>query len=131
MTRSHRRLVAWIGILGIAFAHIAVAAQACVIRGDVLRDRAAVAVPSHADHCAGAYHGAAPVAPPGNACEVQCTDGTPFAAVPDLAPVAHMSLPFLPLAPPTSVDVRAWDRSVLAAAGAGPPPLLLCCRLLN
>ncbi|MEO8675781.1 MAG: hypothetical protein ABI569_09385 [Casimicrobiaceae bacterium] len=131
MTRSHRCLVAWIGILGIAFAHVAVTAQACVLRASVDRAPAMVALQAHADHCAGANQGAVPATPQGNTCEVQCTDGAPSVAAPDLPPVALSTLPLPPAVLVVAVDARAWDLSVLAATSAGPPPLLQYCRLLN
>jgi len=131
MTRSHRRLVAWIGILGIAFAHVAVTAQACVLRASVDRAPAMATLPSHADHCVGADHGTVPATPQGNACEVQCTDGALSVAAPDLPPVALAALPSPPAMPVVAIDARAWDLSVLAATSAGPPPLLQYCRLLN
>ena len=131
MTRSHRRLVAWLGILGIAFAQLAVTAHACMIRGDGSGIPASAAMSAHADHCAGALDGAKPLAPQGNACELQCTDGAPSVAAPDLPPVA-LAPSLVPPAPiATPVDAREWNRAVLAAISAGPPPLLQYCRLLN
>jgi hypothetical protein len=48
-----------------------------------------------------------------------------------MPPVALTPLP-VPIAPlATAVDMREWDRSILAATSAGPPPLLQFCRLLN
>jgi hypothetical protein len=131
MTRPHRRLVAWIGILGVAFAHVAVTAQACVLRASADPAPARVAPAQHADHCGGADQGAVPGTPQGNACEVQCTDGALSAAAPDLPPVTLESLPLPPAPLVVAVDARAWDLSVLAATSAGPPPLLQYCRLLN
>jgi hypothetical protein len=132
MTRKHRRFSAWFGILGIAFAQVAVTAHACMVRSDVSRAPMTAAMsPAHADHCAGALKGAEPLAPQGNACEVRCTDGAPSVAAPDMPPVAFLSLPVAPVLVATPTDAREWDRSVLAAASATPPPLLQFCRLLN
>ena len=129
MKRSHRRIVAWLGILGIAFAQVAVTAHACMIRSDAgPRVDATVA---HTDHCAGEANAPAPLAPQANACERQCTDGATASATPDLPPVALVSLPAAPVSRVLAVDAREWDRSVLAATSAGPPPLLQYCRLLN
>ena len=130
MTRSHRRLVAALGILGIAFAQVAVTAHACMLRSDAGGIPALAAVSASANHCAGALNAAQPYAPQGNACELQCTDGAPSAAAPDMPPVALTPM-FVPPAPLlVAVDAREWDRSVLAATSAGPPPLLQFCRLL-
>jgi hypothetical protein len=129
MNRSHRRIVAWLGVLGIAFAQVAVTAHACMIRGDAgPRLDATVA---HMDHCAGEANAAVPLAPQSNACELQCTDGATASAGPDLPPVALVSLPVASAPRMLAVDVREWDRSILAANSAGPPPLLQYCRLLN
>lgn len=130
MTRSHRRLVAWLGILGIAFAQLAVTAHACMIRATEHESVAPAAAMAHEGHCAG-QQGTAALAPQGNACEVQCTDGAPSATAADLPPVALALLPSPSVPIAIAVDVRAWDRSVLAATSAGPPPLLQFCRLLN
>jgi len=136
MTRSRRRLVAWFGILGIAFAQIAVTAHACMLRSDagaapaLAASALATTTPHHA-HCAAALQGGEPATPQGNACEVQCSDGALSAAAPDM-PTAALVSSLVPVAPlPLPVDSREWDRSVLAAASAGPPPLLQYCRLLN
>ncbi len=75
--------------------------------------------------------GTAPVAPVSNACEVQCTDGAPSAASPDIPPVTLAILPAAPASVAVTTDAREWDRSVLAATSAAPPPLLQFCRLLN
>jgi hypothetical protein len=129
MNRSHRRIVAWLGILGIAFAQVAVTAHACMVRGDAgPRIDANVA---YLDHCAGGTHAPAPLAPQGNACELQCTDGATASDAPDLPPVALVSLPVAPVVRTLAIGVREWDRAVLAANSAGPPPLLQYGRLLN
>ena len=129
MNRSHRRIVAWLGVLGIAFAQVAVTAHACMIRSDAGPRTDATA--AHMDHCRGDANAPAPLAPQSNACELQCTDGATASAGPDLPPVALVSLPAAPVARTLAVDVREWARSVLAANSAGPPPLLQYCRLLN
>jgi hypothetical protein len=128
MTRSHRRVVACLGILGLAFAQLAVTAHACMIRA--AGPPAPAAIIAHGGHCAGLQDATAPEAPQGNACEVQCTDGAPSAAVHDLPPVALVALA-LPLTPATTpAEARAWGRSFLAANSAAPPRALQFCRLL-
>ncbi len=49
----------------------------------------------HEGHCGGAQSNA-PLAPVANACEVQCTDGAPSVAAPDLPPVMLAVLPVVP-----------------------------------
>ena len=122
MTRRHRRFSAWLGILGFAFAQAVVAAHACVTGAPVLASAARAVAMAHEGHCAG-VQGTEPVAPVSNACEVQCTDGAPSAASPDIPPA--------PASVAVTTDAREWDRSVLAATSAAPPPLLQFCRLLN
>jgi hypothetical protein len=130
MTRSRRRIAAWLGILGIAFAQAVVAAHACVTGVPVHASAARAVAMAHEGHCAG-VQGTAPVAPVSNACEVQCTDGAPSVAPLDIPPVTLAILPVAPAAVAVATDVREWDRSVLAATSAAPPPLLQFCRLLN
>ena len=131
MTRSRRRLFACLGILGIVFAQLAVTAHACALRASAMTVGAPAAMTTaHEGHCGGQHAAAVPQAPSGNACEVQCTDGAPVAAAPDLPPVMLVALisPLAPAAMP--VEAREWDRSVLAASGAAPPRALQFCRLL-
>jgi hypothetical protein len=130
MTRRHRRFSAWLGILGIAFAQVAVTAHACITGVSVHASAARAVAMAHEGHCIG-VQGTAPVAPVSNACEVQCTDGAPSVAAPDMPPVALVALPVAPTPISMAVDEREWDRSVLAATSAAPPPLLQFCRLLN
>ncbi len=93
MTRSRRRCLAWFGILGIAFAQIAVTAHACALRvGDGAVAPGVGDATAHEGHCGGQHAVALPQAPQGNACEVQCTDGAPSGAAPDLPPVALVTL---------------------------------------
>jgi xanthosine utilization system XapX-like protein len=125
MTRMHRRVIAWIGIVGLAVGQIAVAAQGCG-----LSERQAT-LSATTDHCGNALHGDAVPANHSNACEVHCTSGAPSVAAPDLPPVALNSLPVPTMPVAIAVDEREWDRAVLAASSAGPPPLLQYCRLLN
>ena len=130
MKRTHRRYVAWLGILGIAFAQLAVSAHACMI-SITTADRVATMAHAahHHGHCSG-VNGAAPLAPLGNACELQCSDGALATAAPDLPPVVLSSLP-LPSAPVVlPVATRSHGRSFLAANSAAPPPALEFCRLL-
>jgi hypothetical protein len=129
MIRSRRRMAAWLGILGIAFAQAVVAAHACVTGAPVHASAARAVAMAHEGHCAG-VQGTAPVAPVSNACEVQCTDGAPVTAAPDLPPVMQVAM-ILPSSPPAvPVEARARDRSVLASSGAAPPRALQFCRLL-
>lgn len=88
---------------------------------------------AHEGHCADKMIKAAavPVAPIANACEVQCTDGAPTGAAPDPPPVLLDVLPVAPQPVGIAIDVREWDRSVLAATSAAPPPLLQFGHLLN
>jgi hypothetical protein len=131
MNRSHRRIVAWLGILGIAFAQLAVTAHACMIHPS-LRSSSAPALAMVQDgHCAGHPDSAPPLAPQANACEVQCSEGAPSVAAVDLPPVALAPLPFTAVPFEVTVDVRAWDLTVLAASSARPPPSLQYFRLLN
>jgi len=135
MIRRHRHFSAWLGILGIAFAQVAVTAHACMTGAPVQASAARAVAMATEGHCAGAHGATAadvvPVAPIANACEVQCTDGTLSAVAPDVPPVTLAILPVPPAPVTVIVDVREWDRSVLAATSAAPPPLLQFCRLLN
>jgi hypothetical protein len=130
MTRSNRRLVAWLGILGIAFAQLAVTAHACVTRTMAMETFVAEAhALAHEGHCMGQQPGAA-FTPHGNACEVQCTDGARSAGTPDLPPVAPVPL-MVALAPVATIaKTGVRDSSVLAANSAAPPLALQFCRLL-
>lgn len=129
MNRTHRRFVAWLGILGIAFAQLAVTAHACTIRVQVPASVAAVPATPHHRHCSG-QHASAPLAPQGNACELQCSEAAPTSAMPDLPPVALSALT-VAIAPAASPGAtRAYGRSLLAANSAAPPLSLQFCRLL-
>jgi hypothetical protein len=129
MKRTHRRYVAWLGILGIAFAQLAVTAHACMI-SVTTADRVATMAPArlHHDHCNGS-HGAPPLAPQANACELQCSDATLATPASDLPPVVLSSLP-LPSAPIGLTVARFHGGSFLAANSGAPPPALEFCRLL-
>jgi len=130
MKRTRRRYVACLGILGIAFAQLAVTAHACMI-SITTPDRVATmahATPHHG-HCT-AVNGAAPLAPLANACELQCSDGALATAAPDLPPVVLSSLPLPPARVVLPVATRSPGRSLLAANSAAPPPALAFCRLL-
>ena len=128
MSRRHRRFIAWIGLLGIVFAQMAVTAHACMLQPRTIDPAAAEGLP-HQRHCSGVDQPAAP-APQGNACELQCSDVAPSAAAPDLPPMGLASSPITvaPVTPPTVT--RMLGRSFLAADIAAPP-LSLFCRLLN
>lgn len=132
MTRRHRRVFGWLGILGIAFAQVAVTAHACITGAAVHASAPRAVAMAHEGHCAGVQGKAesAPLAPIANACEVQCTDGAPSAAAPDLPPVALAVLPIAPAPVTMTVAERSWDSTSLAATGAQPPPLLQFGRLL-
>jgi hypothetical protein len=133
MTRKRRRYVAWLGILGIAFAQVAVTAHACVTGAPMHASAAKAVAMGHEGHCAGMQGAAqsAPLAPVANACEVQCTDGAPSAAAPDLPPVTLVALAVEPTPATMPLAESAWDSATLAATVAQPPPLLQFCRLLN
>lgn len=130
MSRRRRRFVAWIGLLGIVFAQIAVAAHACTLRVPAL-DPAAAAAPPHHGHCGDAPKGT-PLAPQGNACELQCSEAAPGGAAPDLPPVDVAAAPMvIAPAPLAAITWTALGRSFLAADSAAPPLSLRFCRLLN
>ena len=129
MNRTHRRLVAWLGILGIAFAQLAVTAHACVT--GVPGPSAAAGAPqcrirvTAGPGCKARRR----LRRQGNACEVQCADGAPSAAAPDLPPVA---LAVAAVAAPACVAagrrarmgplvLAATQRSAAAAAAVLPP----------
>ena len=135
MIRRHRHYSAWLGILGIAFAQVAVTAHACMTGAPVQASAARAVAMAHEGHCGGAQGATTPdvvpVAPIANACEVQCTDGTLSAVTADVPPVTLAILPVAPAPVTVMVDVRELDRSILAATSAAPPPLLQFCRLLN
>jgi hypothetical protein len=130
MTRSRRRLVAWLGILGIAFAQFAVTAHACMASVAVPEQRQSpAAAMAHDSHCGG-QHIAAPATPHGNACEVQCSDGAP-PAIALAIPFAALPSQASPIAPVSaSVEAREWLRSTLPANSTAPPLPLRFCRLL-
>jgi len=130
MTRRRRRFAAWFGILGLAFAQLAVTAHACLTGAPAHATAAKAVAMGHEGHCGGTQSNA-PLAPVANACEVQCTDGAPSVAAPDLPPVMLAVLPVVP--PPTAVPLpeRAWHSMLLASTGAQPPPHLQFGRFLN
>jgi hypothetical protein len=129
MTRARRRLLACLGIRGIAFAQIVATAHACTVRPSAAA-LPGVALAATGEHCAGA-HQQAQVAPSGNVCEVQCSEGTLTAPAPDVPYVALAPLP-LPPAPATiDVALRDTDVSRLVPTGGAPPPHLRFARLLN
>jgi hypothetical protein len=130
VNRTRRRCVAWLGILGIAFAQLAVSAHACMIGAKTAENLAATvpAMPQHR-HC-GETGENTPLAPQANACEVQCTEGAPSAGTPDLPPIVLTSLPVSVAPVSTLASLRYWGRSVLAANSAAPPLALQFCRLL-
>ncbi len=129
MNRKHRRYIAWLGILGIAFAQLAVTAHACMTSVTTPHSVATSAPAGPHAHCSG-NNGTAPLAPQSNACELQCSDGALTTATPDLPPVVLSSLPIGVLPVMLSAATRAYDRSILAANSAAPPLALQLCRLL-
>ncbi len=133
MKRSLRVRFAVLSACVIAFAQIAVAAQAWPLDAALQRHSAPAAPTSAADaseHCAGHIVGAdgAPTPSP-NFCEVRCQD----AAQPD-AMVVAVAAPIpdgwlsAPLAEAAIVDHA--NRSPLAAKCASPPARLLFARFL-
>ena len=130
MTRRPRRFAAWLGILGIAFAQVAVTAHACLTGAAVHATAAKAVAMVHEGHCAGAKADA-PMAPIANSCEVQCTDGAPSGAAADLPPVALAVLPVAPAPSDPVLSQQASDRTSLEAASARPPPQLQFVRFLN
>jgi len=123
MTRRRRRFAAWLGILGLAFAQFAVTAHACLTGAAVQASSARAAAMGHEGHCIGAQ-AKAPLAPVANACEVQCTDGAPSAAAPDLPPVLLAALPVAPSPVALPLSKRTTEVATLAATRAQPPPQL-------
>jgi len=137
ITRSTRRAVAWIGILGIALAQLALTAHACSPgaapaldpRGAALVEEAPahVAVPNDArlpcGHETGQPAGA-------NLCQLHCSDAAPAAPSADLPPVALNALPVtvVPFAAIAAIPSDALARP--AAFPGASPPLLQFCRLL-
>jgi hypothetical protein len=132
MTRRRRRLVAWFGILGIAFAQFAVTAQACLTGAPVHATAARAVATGHEAHCDRTQRPVqkAPIAPVANACEVQCTDGAPSATAPDLPPVMLAVLPVTPVPVVLPFAGAAGDTAFLASTRAQPPPHLQFARLL-
>jgi len=108
-----RRIVAWLGILGIAFAQFVATAHACALGASTGPERPRVAIAAGAavaaSHCGGHATGAFTPAP--NLCEVHCTDGA--------TPTTALDLPQVLLAP---LPVSAITLAALAAAAA-PEPL--------
>ncbi len=131
MTRKPRRFAAWLGILGIAFAQVAVTAHACLTGAAVHASAAKAVAMAHEGHCAGVSPGTAPMAPSSNACEVQCTDGAPTGAAPDLPPVVLAALPVASAPVVFTLARQTWDRMSLEATSARPPPQLQFVRFLN
>lgn len=129
MTRTTHRLLAWIGIVGIACAQVAVAAHACTLGAAV---RSTSEPQLHQGHCAGVVGDDTPLAHPANTCEVHCTDGANTSSIaPDLPPFVGPSVAVQLWPVAMAIDRREWDRSVLAAKSAAPPPFLQYGRLLN
>jgi len=129
MTRRPRRFAAWLGILGIAFAQVAVTAHACLTGAAVHATAAKAVAVVHEGHCGGAKADA-PIAPVANSCEVQCTDGAPSGPAADLPPVAFAVLPASPAPIDLVLSLQAVDRTSLEAASARPPPQLQFARFL-
>ncbi len=128
MSKRQRRLVAWLGLLGIVFAQIAVSAHACMLRAEA-PDAAAATALLHHGHCGGEQKGA-PLAPQGNACELQCSEAAHNAAAPDFPPMDVAAAPIVVAPAALPAAARPLGRSFLAADIAAPP-LSLFCRLLN
>jgi hypothetical protein len=126
MNRSLRRIVAWLGILGIALAQLVAAANACELvtatgheRHPVAPSGAATVVAGHCgDHLGG------PVAPATNLCEVHCSDGaTPVTTV-DLPPVVQVPMPVPALSLAALAAVDSPPALHPAPHSAGPPIVL-------
>jgi hypothetical protein len=130
MIRRPRRFAAWLGILGIAFAQVAVTAHACLTGTAVQATAAKTVAMAHEGHCVGAK-AEAPIAPVANSCEVQCSDGAPSGVVLDLPPVALAVLPLAPAPIGPVLSLQASERTTLEATSARPPPQLQFLRFLN
>jgi hypothetical protein len=127
--RSTRRAVAWIGILGIALAQLALTAHACTL-GTVApfhAGGATIAAPGHAalpcGHDAGQPAGA-------NLCELHCSDGATATPSADLPPVALTALPVSVVAFAAAAAAPSDAHARPAAFPGASPPLLQFCRLL-
>lgn len=126
MNRSLRRIVAWLGILGIALAQFVATAHACELGTAAGHERhptapsGAVAVV--AGHCGD--HATPPVAPANNLCEVHCSDGATPATAVDLPPVmfAPMPVPALSLA---ALAAAASPSALDPAPHSAGPPIVL------
>ncbi len=128
MNRTHRRLVAWLGILGIAFAQLAVTAHACMIRVQAPASVAAAPATPHHGHCSGQDAWRPHRCPARECLRTAVLGGAPTAAVPDLPPVALSALPIAVAPAASPVATRAYGRSLLAANSAAPPLSLQFCR---
>ena len=123
MNRSSRRIVAWFGILGIAFAQFVATAHACELGTATGHERAPIAsAPAVTGHCGD--HVAGPVTPAANLCEVHCSDGATPVTAADLPPVALAPLPVhaLPLA---ALAAQASPDALHPAPHSAGPPIVL------
>lgn len=125
---SIKRPVAWIALVGVLFAQMAMAAYAF----DGAPERAEAGIAAAAPDGSGGSHctGVAPEPAPANVCEVHCTDGVASPSGPVLPPVLLTALP-CPVLAHSALDIdsqRAWAPD--ATLAGAPPPTLRYCRLL-
>jgi hypothetical protein len=128
MKRSLKNPVAWIAIVGVLFAQMAMAAYAfdgASVRVAPVEAASGSLVGGGGAHCAGI----APEPAPANMCEVHCTDGAALPSAPDLPPVLLTALPvhLVPFAASVADGEHACSR--VAALPGAPPPTLRYCRL--
>jgi hypothetical protein len=126
MNRSSRRIIAWLGILGIAFAQFVATANACAPGAASGADRYEFSAPGTATvgagHCG--EHAAPPATPAKNLCEVHCSDGaTPVTAL-DLPTVALAPLP-VPAMTLAALAADAPSAGSYAAVAVTGPPIVL------
>jgi hypothetical protein len=132
MNRSLRRLVAFVGILGLSFAQFAATASACGLDAASGHESSAwvVAAASPAGaaeaqhHCGGHAPAPTPALPGSNLCEVHCSDAATPAAAPDLPAVTLALLP-APALPLEALVAAAAPPPAEALVRAAAPPIVI------
>lgn len=129
MKRLRKRPIAWMAIVGVLFAQLAMAAYGfdnTASHTSVVDAAIGAGVGAGGGHCAGPS--SEPV--PANVCEVHCTDGASSPPAPDLPPVSLTALPvdLVPFA--ASAREREHVGALPAPLPGAPPPTLRFCRLL-
>jgi hypothetical protein len=129
MTRSLRRFIASIVMLGLLFAQFGVAALACPL---VAPGPGPDVMPAMHEGCSGTHLAQAPAAPPAGAalCELHCQTAVSVPSTP-ASPVALVATAPLvvvvrdPAAPDAGIADMRIQRITMATA---PPPSILYCR---